>query len=248
MIHKTKGFVCHHVPKTGGTSIGNWMSKNIGKDIYWVGSGGVRTLIRDAEGEMFLDWKDDKFEKWDQWWSQHGRGKNGFPPHMQVDQTKSVLRRNKRTKHLKTWHFAFLRNPYDWVTSLFWYRRNMRSGMDRVYKKAHSQKDVEKAFRIFLECIQERDGFPAGTDSLQCFWINSSLDFIGDFSQLEEDFKKIMSRFDITVDAFPKVNVQPQNKSVYLWKSDRVKDMAAEILAKDIELYEKTFNKRATYE
>lgn len=248
MIHKTKGFVCHHIPKTGGTSIGNWMSNNIGSDVYWVGSRGVRTLTRDAKGEMFLDSRDVRFNSWAKWWNKHAKDINGFPPHMRVSHTKAVITRNKRTKHLKPWHFTFLRNPYDWVTSLFWYRRKMRSPMDRFYKQCHDEADPVKAFDIFLTCLKNRDPKFFTSDPIQSFWINSELDFMGDFSQLEQDFKKIMSLFDIEVTDFPKVNVQPSNRIVRLWKHKSLIDKATELLAKDIKLYETTFNKKATYE
>ena len=136
MIHKTKGFVYHHVPKTGGTSIGNWVANNIGNDVYWIGTRGVRTLTRDATTEMFLGWNDEEdYYEWMDWWRKHGTGVNHFPPHIQVSRVKKLLRTNRRTKHLETKHFAFLRNPWDWITSLFWHRKNLRSPMDKIYAK-----------------------------------------------------------------------------------------------------------------
>lgn len=248
MVHKTKGFVCHHVPKTGGTSIGNWMAKNMGDEIYFVGQRGVRTLNRDAEGEMFVGWSVDNPEhiKWMKWWVKHASIPNGFGAHNQASRTKKILSRNARTKHLKFWHFAFLRNPYDWLTSLFWHRKNIKSPMDKIYSDIKDNEDNDLAFVKFIDCLENRVSLKA--DRLQSFWLNSKVDFIGDFDNLERDFKKIMSRFDIEVNNFPKTNIQPNNKSVYLWNKPEILTRATNLLSKDIELYEKTFNRKASYE
>ena len=250
MVHKTKGFVCHHIPKTGGTSIGNWVAKNMGNEVYFVGQRGVRTLNRDAEGEMFVGWNvgDPEHEKWMKWWVKHASIPNGFGAHNQVSRTKKIISGNARTKHLKKtfWHFAFLRNPYDWLTSLFWHRKHVKSPMDKIYRKVIDNTDNESSFLEFIVCLENRDWLKA--DRLQSFWLNSKVNFIGDFDNLERDFKKIMSRFDIEVNNFPKTNIQPNNRSVYLWNKPEILARATSLLSKDIKLYETTFNKKATYE
>lgn len=253
MIHKTKGFVYHHVPKTGGTSIGNWVANNIGNDVYWIGTRGVRTLTRDATTEMFLGWNDEEnYYEWMDWWRKHGTGVNHFPPHIQVSRVKKLLRTNRRTKHLETKHFAFLRNPWDWITSLFWHRKNLRSPMDKIYAKhILGQKNEATAFSNFIDCLSSERvsklGLPL-TDPPQSFWINQDVDFIGDFSKLEEDFTKIMSNFGIKVTDFPIKNTQPNNRIVYFWNDYSLVEKARLFLSKDIDLYEKTFNKEATYD
>lgn len=250
MAHKTKGFVCHHIPKTGGTSIGNWIAKNMGQEVYFVGQRGVRTLTRDTEGEMFVGWSESNpdHNNWMKWWFKHAGLRNGFGAHNQVSLTKKILYGNPRTKHLKKkfWHFAFLRNPYDWLTSLFWHRKHIPSPMNKIYNKVIDNPDQDLAFAEFIFCLENRDGLKS--DRLQSFWLNSKVDFIGDFNNLERDFRKIMSRFDIEVNNFPKTNTQPKNKSVYLWNNPEILARATNLLSKDIELYEKTFNKKASYE
>ena len=250
MAHKTKGFVCHHIPKTGGTSIGNWIAKNMGQEVYFVGQRGVRTLTRDTEGEMFVGWSESNpdHNNWMKWWFKHAGLRNGFGAHNQVSLTKKILYGNPRTKHLKKkfWHFAFLRNPYDWLTSLFWHRKHIPSPMNKIYNKVIDNPDQDLAFAEFILCLENRDGLKS--DRLQSFWLNSKVDFIGDFDNLERDFRKIMSRFDIEVNNFPKTNTQPKNKSVYLWNNPEILARATNLLSKDIELYEKTFNKKASYE
>lgn len=250
MAHKTKGFVCHHIPKTGGTSIGNWIAKNMGQEVYFVGQRGVRTLTRDTEGEMFVGWSESNpdHNNWMKWWFKHAGLRNGFGAHNQVSLTKKILYGNPRTKHLKKnfWHFAFLRNPYDWLTSLFWHRKHIPSPMNKIYNKVIDNPDQDLAFAEFIFCLENRDGLKS--DRLQSFWLNSKVDFIGDFDNLERDFRKIMSRFDIEVNNFPKTNTQPKNKSVYLWNNPEILARATNLLSKDIELYEKTFNKKASYE
>ena len=249
MVHKTKGFVCHHIPKTGGTSIGNWMSNNIGDDIYWVGTRGVRTLARDAETEMFVGRKDsEEYQDWMKWWRKHGGGKNHFPAHQQVSTVKKRLKKFKRTKDLKLWHFIFLRSPYDWLTSLFWHRVNVHSNMDRIYKRhILDSTDHEAAFNNLMDCMLWRK--TTNADPIQSFWINSDVEFIGDFSNLEEDFTKIMSRFDIKVENFPVRNTRSKlGKDVYFWENKKLLDKASRLLRKDIKLYEDTFQKEVKYD
>ena len=118
--------------------------------------------------------------------------------------------------------------------------------MDKIYSDVINNKDNDLAFAEFINCLENRVSLKA--DRLQSFWLNSKVDFIGDFDNLERDFKKIMSRFDIEVNDFPKTNIQPNNRLVYLWNDSKVLARATKLLSRDIELYEKTFNKKASYE
>lgn len=239
MIHKTKGFVYHHVPKTGGSSISNWIAKNIGQDMYWIGTKGVRTLTRDAPTKnMFLCDTD-----WMNWWRKRP---SFFPPHISVSRVKRLVRSNPRTKHLRTWQFLFMRNPYDWLTSLFWYRKDQE--LYSYYRKHGGNKwinpkDDREAFDCFIDCML----LPKG-DPLQSHWIDSKVDLIGDFCKLEEEFTRVMSLFEIKVDKFPVINQSTPKKAVYFWDDKRLLDKATRLLRRDIRLYEKTFNKKAEYD
>ncbi len=120
--------------------------------------------------------------------------------------------------------------------------------MDRVYKRhILDSPDHEAAFSNLMDCMLWQKRTKA--DPIQSFWINSDVEFIGDFSNLEEDFTKIMSRFDIEVENFPVKNTRSKkNKDVYFWENKKLLDKAHKLLRKDVKLYEDTFQKEVRYD
>jgi len=239
LVHKTKGFVFHHVPKTGGSSITNWLTHTFPDDLFWIGKKGVR---RAYVGSKFFP--GDK------------RMRNLFPAHIHPETIKNILRKGPRTRHLDTWHFGFMRDPYKWFESFFWYRRDRKEqNTKRNYGEGLFQADPEAAWKRFVEITTS-----GKSECTQSFWLKSNqnkiVSFIGDYSNLENDFKKVMNLFDVDVNSpLPVLNTRWREKSTVehlpvekIWHNEKLTKKIEEFLKEDIELYETTFNKRATYE
>lgn len=230
MAHKTKGFVFHHVPKTGGSSICNWLGENFPNDMVWIGRVGVKK------------WPPLESDCWKSL-------QKSFPVHIPIENAVKVLKSSIRTRHLSTWHFAFMRNPYEWFESFFWYRRGKKEPRTKkIYGKNWCERDERSAWKKFIQVIEAGKG-----ESSQSHWIKTQgvkkISFLGDYANLENDFKEVMGLFGVDTNfSLPVINTSPINDRIYLWDDKESLAKIKTFLKEDIELYEKTFNKRATYE
>lgn len=132
--------------------------------------------------------------------------------------------------------FCFVRNPWDWIVSLYIYilRRKNHYLHQRVTKMAN--------FSEFLE-------FYLGTEprTQKSFLINSNgelaMDFIGRFENIGDDFSYACNRLGIDVD-LPKENVS-ERKHYTEYYSDAERDALAAWFKEDIEAFGYSFRPAA---
>lgn len=203
--------------------------------MFWIGKRGLR---RWPVPEGITD---------EAWWKSETN--KGFPAHIPFEKINQILRTNRRTKGLSTWHFAFMRDPYDWFESFFWYRRGKKeTNTKKVYGKSWCEINARSAWKKFVNVTEAGRG-----ERPQSFWIKpqgvKKISFLGDYANLENDFKEVMMFFDVDTNfSLPVLNTSPINDRIYLWDDKESLAKIKTFLKEDIELYEKTFNKKASYE
>jgi len=128
--------------------------------------------------------------------------------------------------------FAFVRNPYDWVVSWFFYRKrknniNNTRGID--FKNWLSDENSTAYNEKGLGLNVSQFDFIQGSHDCK-------LDFIGRFENLQEDFNIICDKIKI-----PQQNLPHKNKSKHKhyteYYDEETKSIVAEKYAKDIEYF-----------
>lgn len=138
--------------------------------------------------------------------------------------------------------FAFIRNPFDRLVSLYSYLQQKE-----WHNKEHFNKTYT-SFDMWVRCIYTQ--YKAGNKSVgqsmspQHVWTHRDgkqvVDFIGRFEKYEEDFKTIADTIGLEYDKSVITNVTKHDK--YQAYYDNVtKRRVSEIFAEDIELYGYTF-------
>lgn len=126
--------------------------------------------------------------------------------------------------------FAFVRNPWDWQVSLYYYM---------LKRKDHHQYDIisKMNFVEYIDWVVNTD-ITLQKDMLFDESNQSLVDFIGKFENLEQDFQKACETIGITDTQLPHVNKSPRNKTGYRdYYNERAKDLIGQAYKADIELF-----------
>ncbi len=168
--------------------------------------------------------------------------KNKVISHARPNQIKKIVGEETWNSYFK---FGFMRNPYEWIVSLYLYRR-------RTVGKARgmTKLGLERGFCNFVQ-----SKFVKHKERLQKSWMpdhpRSKTSFIGDYSCLQSDFDLITSYMGLPSGELPKVNVGSKTeqlvKQCYNDDTGIIQNVTA-LLHEDIELYNSLFNKRAINE
>lgn len=129
--------------------------------------------------------------------------------------------------------FAFVRNPWDWLVSIYCY----------VLKKPdHRLHDHFIRLGTFQNYIawQCEDGLPPQKDFLFSRDDQQLVNFIGQFENLERDFKSVCTQVGVSVE-LPKLNVSRQSRSFTEYYDERLVEMVREKYQPDIDLFDYQF-------
>lgn len=155
-----------HIPKTGGSSIENYL--------------GIK-----QSGDNFLKYGEPTFEH---------DGILYSPQHF----TCSMLKQHLGDKYFDFFKFTFVRNPYSRIISEYKWRKK--------YNKTAS--DLNKFIESSLTPIKRDHLVP------QANFADDSVDFVGKFENLNEDFNKVLSINKLTKGTLKKINVTDRSISV----------------------------------
>jgi len=156
----------------------------------------------------------------------------------------------------KYFMFSFVRNPYDRLVSCWRYlirdpNCNNKDFDNGVFKKflVHEGAFWKKMpFYDFVESVANIPDQEADTHfmSQYCFVCDRlkrpTLDFIGRFENLEEDFNKALSTIGLEPLTLPHINKTSKGKHYSEYYSDRSKELVAERYKEDIELFGYSFD------
>jgi len=152
-----------------------------------------------------------------------------------MSQKNIIKKQCKDLDHKKMFKFAFTRNPWDRFLSLYFY---MFQGPDWQKEKVRNVINFPTFARLYYNDytivghrVWEVHYKP------QIEWLDlESIDFIGRFESLQEDFNTVCDRINV-----PRKKLLHQNKTKHKHYSEyynkKTRDMIAEKYAKDIEYF-----------
>ena len=152
-----------------------------------------------------------------------------WPHHLPVRQAKNELPPEVFDNFFK---FAFVRNPWDWQVSLYFYM---------LRREDHRQHKFIKSLRDFDEYLDWRINKDL---HLQKIFLsdeegNLLVDYVADFGNMHDDFTKICENVGF------EANLPHENKSkrkpYQAYYSERTRDMVAEAFQPDIEAFNYRF-------
>jgi len=125
--------------------------------------------------------------------------------------------------------FAFIRNPWDWQVSQYFY--SLQSPAHPLHQ---SIKDMG-SFDVFIR-DQHRQGTHTATMFLHDRDGRCLVDYIGRFERIGEDFKTICEKIGIEAE-LPHVNASKRKRDYHSYYTDETRDMVADLFQSDIEKF-----------
>jgi len=139
--------------------------------------------------------------------------------------------------------FTFVRNPFDRLVSAFFYISRYSSYYaDITMRKKFKMNDVSFAFFVknILPLILKKPNLrPRHFAPQSHFFLNNnknSVDFVGKFENIQEDFNIICDKIGIPRQELPHKN-KSKHKSYTEYYDDETRSIVAEKYAKDIEYF-----------
>ena len=221
LVNHDHKFIFIHVTKTGGTSVWSKIMEEY-PETQIISRGGrlilMKNLAIDKENSSGI--------------TQH----SSIVPHLAPSRIRRILKPEVYDNYFK---FGFVRNPYEWIASLFLYRRRTLGG--RIPRK--------HLIRGFNNYVTSQ--FVKHKERTQKHWVPnpplSKTSFVGLFENLQSDFDLITSYIGIKSMKLPRLNGSSKTKyltdNVYLDKN--ILDHVTKMLAKDINLYQTLSGKKA---
>ncbi len=154
-----------------------------------------------------------------------------LPAHMPATEIRDSLPQEVFSSYFK---FAIVRNPWDWVVSLYNYILQMPAHVDHA---------AVKALRSFEEYI---DWWMVDRRKTQKSFISNErgrilVDFVGRYESLERDFAAVCSRIGISR-TLPHANRSSKGRPYREFFCDRTRRILQDALADDIDTFGYTFD------
>ena|SRR5690606_17879841 len=183
LYSRDKSFLFIHIPKTAGTSIRSVLSPYSGK------SGVFNFIGRRLEQYPAFCFKTGL------------SARRTYDSHTTYERFERLFPQKERDKLFK---FCIVRNPYDRMYSYYLHVLSI---------PGHRSYDLIKSFNSFDGMLQNLDKINEPTQ--KSYIINSkgeiSVDFIGKFENLHDDFSSVCRRLDIPYN-LPRKNTRKKNK------------------------------------
>ena len=129
--------------------------------------------------------------------------------------------------------FSFVRNPWDWQTSLYEYALTCNSHHQHNFVKNLAGFDDYIRWRCTQEVRYQRD-FIYSQDGAQL------VDYVGRFERLEEDFGLVCSRFGVTA-SLPRLRIS-KKKPYQCYYNAETRALVSRVFEPDIRLFNYTFS------
>jgi hypothetical protein len=137
------------------------------------------------------------------------------------------------TRYQNFYCFTFVRNPWDlMVSSYSWWTQKT----SLISRKKYGKLLKQLGFKSFIisnssyinECYHKNEG--------QLYWLNDTIDFVGKFENLQQDFNTICDKIGIPHQQLPHKN-KSKHKHYTEYYDDETREIVAERYAKDIESF-----------
>jgi len=153
-----------------------------------------------------------------------------FPTHMKARMARNLLPEETFSSFFK---FAFVRNPWDWQVSLYYYA---------LQEKKHPQHELTKKFRDFDEYIHWR---MTEDRQLQKDFVSDEngrmiVDFIGKYENLYDDFRHVCKILSLEAE-LPHLN-KSDHQDYRSYYNDKTRELIARHFKEDIDLFNYTFD------
>ncbi len=161
-----------------------------------------------------------------------------YPSHTTARELKTELPENIFNNFFK---FAFVRNPWDWQVSMFFYVVQWKErdwsyfiGRQFDYNHRHNLFMAMKSFDSFIEWVVKED------KQLQKDFVtdengNLIVDFIGKYENLKKDFQKVRDTLGINA-TLPHL-VKSDHKNYKSYYNNKTKKLIEEHFKEDIEFF-----------
>jgi hypothetical protein len=154
------------------------------------------------------------------------------------------------SEYLDYFSFTFVRNPYDRIVSAYKYFRKLKEG-HRWYKRNSIISDAanQMSFGEFVNHIpdfmklmkREKGSFESGIHFQPFgYFIDQSIDLIGRFENIQQDYAAILSRLKLHSKPLPKTN-STNNQNYQQLYIEETKKLVYNIYQEDIEKYNYNF-------
>ncbi|RMF91729.1 MAG: sulfotransferase, partial [Nitrospinota bacterium] len=128
--------------------------------------------------------------------------------------------------------FAFVRNPWDWQVSLYFYMLKTRDHFQ--HRLIHSMQGFEEYIRWRV-----REDRHLQKDFVTDEAGNLLVDFVGKYENLEQDFAQVCARIGIQA-ALPHLN-QSGHRNYREYYNERTRNLVYDAFKEDIEFFHYTF-------
>ncbi len=219
IINHSRRFIFIHIPRTGGTTITNILSRYTTYCDIELGSTQFGEAIQNAYAKRF-----------------------GIRKHSPAREVKKIMGEILWGQYFS---FAFVRNPFTRALSIFNFLRKWQGYNEDFRKKMLSFKDFEEF--VLSELWDETNG-PDEIFRPQIYWLSSVpgkndiiVDFVGRLENFEEDLMKILNVIDPVKSFLEKLQIPQLNKSTEKGKQLNLSDEAVERIIKKYHLDFETF-------
>ena len=180
IVSEKNKFIFIHIPRTAGTYVSREICKKLGIKRWREFIGEPKELIN-KEGNSIGNSYSGKYKKYES------------DKHITARKLSDRIGREKWKSYFK---FAFVRNPWDRILSVYLKRRKESSGLKEVLFS-----DSKINFNIY---IYLKYGVGVGKTKKQTDYImdgnNVIVDYIGRFERLSEDLNKVSKKIDLNID------------------------------------------------
>ena len=154
---------------------------------------------------------------------------------------------NLRGDHHNYFKFSFVRNPWDMTVSMYQYLWHKKTGWGPGWRNKHkhfSKLTFEEwvkhpAFKFPTIKSANVNSHLSGENGTFSSWIacdNSTVDFVGRFETLQQDFNTVCDKIGIPRQELPHIN-KTNHKHYTEYYDDETREIVAEKYARDIERF-----------
>ena len=206
LLSKKKRYIYIHIPKTAGVSVKNAL------------------LPLSVNNLQLLLWHVSKHIKFAGVLSSQK-----FPTHIVASDLIGLIGRDVFDSYFS---FAFVRNPWDWLVSLYKYMLKSADHPKHSFVKGLGTFDEFIRWRCARQIRLQKD-FICSKDGKQL------VDFVGRFERIDEDFQRICFKIGIST-SLPKLNIS-NTKPYREFYTDETRDLVMSAYHPDITFFNYNF-------